>query len=200
MEEQLFKIAPFEFEDIPSSELRQKWFDYKKQFTYVISALSKKKRKKLKSIFLAVAGRQLQRIYENLPQQDPVENAEPGYDFKLLIDQLDDFFAPKQHDLLERYTFGCLIPQEGETLDKFLLRCKMEANKCHFGSTPAESREIAIIDKVVKLAPPELRRKILEKSTMNMDEITKIVNSHYLVQRQFVSSTLKEILHQDHII
>ncbi|XP_055591144.1 uncharacterized protein LOC129743194 [Uranotaenia lowii] len=151
MEEYLLKIQPFDLDNIPSTELRQRWLEYKKQFTYISSAMSKKKRKKLKNIFLVVAGRQLQRVYENLPPRDNVENDEETDEFKILIDQLDGYFAPKQHDMLERYTFGSLVPDAGETLDKFLLRAQAEANKCQFGSTTAESREIAVIDKLFKI-------------------------------------------------
>lgn len=183
MEDQLFKIPPFDCENVPLSELRQTWFDYKKQFEYVAEALSKKKRRKLKSIFLAVGGRQLQRVYENLTTQD--DEAPEGEDeFSTVIRRLDKYFAPKRHDTFERYSFWTLAPSAGETLDKFLLRAKTAANKCQFGSTERESRDAAVVDKVVMLAPPDLRRKILERSNINLDDLTKLVNSHLSIQQQ----------------
>lgn len=183
MEDQLFKIPPFDCENVPLSELRQTWFDYKKQFEYVAEALSKKKRRKLKSIFLAVGGRQLQRVYENLTTHD--DEAPEGEDeFSTVIRRLDKYFAPKRHDTFERYSFWTLAPSAGETLDKFLLRAKTAANKCQFGSTERESRDAAVVDKVVMLAPPDLRRKILERSNINLDDLTKLVNSHLSIQQQ----------------
>lgn len=180
MEDQLLKLPPFECETIPLSEIRQKWHDYKKQFEYVASAIGKKKKKKLKSIFLAVGGRQLQKVYESLPaNENQIDD-----DFESTIKRLDEYFAPKRHDTFERYSFWSLIPLQDETLDKFLLRAKTHASKCRFGSTDQESQDAAVIDKIVMLAPPDLRRKILEKSTIDLDSLTKLVNSHLSVQQQ----------------
>lgn len=187
MEDQILKIPPFECDNVPMSELRQKWCDYKKQFEYIAEAMSKKKKKKLKNIFLAVAGRQLQRIYESLPEDDE-NNPEDGEnredDFTKVIRKLDNYFAPKRHDTFERYSFWNQKPAAGETLDRFLLRAKILANKCQFGTTERESKEAAVIDKVVMLSPPELRWKILERPTINLDDLTKLVNSHLSVQHQ----------------
>lgn len=181
MEDQLLKLPPFDCDNVPITELRQKWFDYKKQFEYIAAALSKKKKKKLKNIFLAVAGRHLQRVYESLPE----DNHEDGEDdFDSVIRRLDNYFAPKRHDTFERHTFWTQKPTAGETLDRFLLRAKVSANKCRFGTTEQESRDAAVIDKVVMLAPPELRRKILEKPNITLDELTTLVNTHLSVQHQ----------------
>ncbi|XP_058837536.1 uncharacterized protein K02A2.6-like [Topomyia yanbarensis] len=184
MEEQLLKLPPFECDNVPVSQLRQKWIDYKKQFQYVADAIGKKKRRKLKRIFLALAGRQLQRVYESLPGGSGENTAGGEDDFKSMISSLDEYFAPKRHDTFERYSFWSLKPSAEETLDKFLLRAKQHANKCHFGSSENESRDVAVIDIILMLAPPELRRKILEKSNIDMDELTKLVNTHFTVQHQ----------------
>lgn len=187
MEDQILKIPPFECDNVPMSELRQRWFDYKKQFEYIAEAMSKKKKRKLKNIFLAVAGRQLQRIYESLPEDDednPGDGEERVDDFTKVIRKLDGYFAPKRHDTFERYSFWSQKPAAGETLDRFLLRAKILADKCQFGTTERESKEAAVIDKIVMLAPPELRRKILEKPTLNLDDLTKLVNTHLSVQHQ----------------
>lgn len=180
MDDQLLKIPPFECDSIPLSEIRQKWYDYKRQFEYVAKAIGKKKKKKLKDIFLAVGGRQLQKVYESLPGC----SGDAGDDLETTIKKLDEYFAPKRHDTFERYSFWSLSPQQDETLDKFLLRAKTQASKCQFGATEQDSKEAAVVDKIVMLAPPDLRRKILEKSTINLDELTKLVNSHLSVQQQ----------------
>lgn len=187
MEDQILKIPPFECDNVPMSELRQNWFEYKKQFEYIAEAMSKKKKKKLKNIFLAVAGRQLQRVYESLPEHDEnnPDGGEDGEDeFNKVIRRLDNYFAPKRHDTFERYSFWSQKPAPGETLDRFLLRAKILANKCQFGATERESKDAAVIDKIVMLAPPELRRKILERPTINLDDLTNLVNTHLSVQLQ----------------
>lgn len=183
MEDQLFKLPPFECDNVPITELRQSWFDYKRQFEYIAAAMGKKKKKKLKSIFLAIAGRQLQRIYESLPE-DNRETADGEDDFDNVMRRLDNYFAPKRHDTFERHSFWTQKPIAGETLDKFLLRAKVLATKCQFGTTEKESRDAAVIDKIVMLAPPELRRKILEKPNINLDDLTNLVNTHLSIQHQ----------------
>ncbi|XP_062709093.1 uncharacterized protein LOC134288385 [Aedes albopictus] len=188
MEDQLFKLPPFECDNVPITELRQSWFDYKRQFEYIAAAMSKKSKKRLKtrlkSIFLAVAGRQLQRVYESLPNANHETTEDGGDDFENVIQRLDTYFAPKRHDTFERHAFWTQKPVTGETLDKFLLRAKVLATKCQFGTTERESRDAAVIDKIVMLAPPELRRKILEKPNINLDELTNLVNTHLSIQHQ----------------
>lgn len=184
MEDQLFKLPPFECDNVPITELRQSWFDYKRQFEYIAAAMSKKSKKRLKSIFLAVAGRQLQRVYESLPNANHETTEDGGDDFENVIQRLDNYFAPKRHDTFERHAFWTQKPVTGETLDKFLLRAKVLATKCQFGTTERESRDAAVIDKIVMLAPPELRRKILEKPNINLDELTNLVNTHLSIQHQ----------------
>lgn len=184
MEDHLLKLPPFEYDNVPITELRQKWFDYKKQFEYIAAAMSRKKKKKLKNIFLAVAGRQLQRVYESLPKDNRETDEDGEDDFDDVIRRLDNYFAPKRHDTFERHSFWTQKPVAGETLDKFLLRAKVMANKCQFGTTEKESRDAAVIDRIVMLAPPELRRKILEKPNINLDDLTNLVNTHLSIQHQ----------------
>ncbi|XP_058817207.1 uncharacterized protein K02A2.6-like [Topomyia yanbarensis] len=181
MEDQLLKLPPFECDNVAVSQLRQKWIDYKKQFQYVADAIGKKRKKKLKAIFLAISGRQLQRVYESLPGGQDEEDED---DFQSMINKLDEYFAPKRHDTFERHSFWSLRPNAEESLDKFLLRAKVQATKCQFGSSESESRDIAVVDKIVMLAPPELRHKILEKSNINLDDLTKLVSTHLSVQNQ----------------
>lgn len=59
MESKLVSLPPFECENVPVNELRQKWTEYKNSYTYILNALPKKKKKnriKLRDMFLVVAG------------------------------------------------------------------------------------------------------------------------------------------------
>lgn len=95
--------------------------------------------------------------------------------FSCMIQKLDEYFAKKHHDTFERLK---------ESLNKFLLRAKMQAGKCQFGISEVESRNIAVLDKIVMHAPTEFRRKILEKAIVNLDELANLVNTHLSVQHQ----------------
>lgn len=190
MEDRLWNIPPFECEGVPLSQLRQKWLEYKQSFMYVAQAVGKKySKQKWKNIFLAIAGRQLQRIFESLPGAD-VED--PGGDededavdpFDTMIAKLDQYFAPKRHETFERHVFWSMTPNTDETLDKFLLRAQVQANKCYFGSSENKSREVAVIDKVVSLASHDLKKRILERADIDLDGLTQMVNTHLSIQDQ----------------
>lgn len=184
----LKNIKPFEIENVPVTQLRQQWLEYKRSFMYAAKLLSNAKKRMIKSLFLTLAGRELQRVYETLQcghENDvwnEVDDETEAFDDMIL--QLDGYFTPKQHETFERYSFWNLKPGADEPLDKFLLRAKSQANSCQFGRSEAESREIAIIDKVVLLAPPDLRKKILERSHMTVESLTQMVNSYFTVQQQ----------------
>lgn len=76
-------------------------------------------KKKLKSIFLAVAGRSLQKSPEHSQWLNRKE------EFDAMMQQLDEYFAPKLHDTYGRFTFWSMRPNTGETLEKFLLSAQV---------------------------------------------------------------------------
>lgn len=182
----IFKnIEPFKVENIPQSQLRQKWHEYKRTFKYASNLLPEDEKGKLKSLFLTLAGSEMQRIYENLcPDENGSEDEDESEQFEEMMTKFDNYFAPKQHDTFERFTFWKLQPTAGEQLDKFLIRAKTMANGCKFGQNEEESRDIAIVDKIILLAPPDLRKKILEKPRINVDKLTQLINAHFSVQQQ----------------
>lgn len=185
MDDLLKTIGAFEFESNQPAQLKEKWINYKREFSYTAAIFNREQRRNKTKIFLAVAGRQLQKVYEDVVLRKLYDNYEsPEEEFDDVIKLLDTYFMPKQHEAFERSTFWTLKPDEGETLDKFLFRAKTKANDCRFGRTEAESREIAVMDKIISLAPPELRKKILEKGNLNLDRLTRIVRTFYSVQRQ----------------
>lgn len=184
----LENIKPFEADGVAIHELRDKWDDYKKQFKYVAKSMTKVRKRKIKSIFLSLAGRELQKIYENICESysdsEDEDESDETESFQLMLERLDDYFQPKQHEIMERYQFWNLKLNEGEKLDKFMIRASSQINKCNFGNSKRESRDVALMDKVVMMATPELRKKILEAGEMDVDKLTRIVNSYLRVQSQ----------------
>lgn len=50
-------------------------------------------------------------------------------------------------------------PEEEESLNKFLIRCRAQTNKCSFGKSEKEAQEIKIKDKLIDMwAPVDLKR------------------------------------------
>lgn len=100
------------------------------------------------------------------------------------MEKLDEYFAPKHHESMERNVFWTLKPDPNENLEKFMLRAREQAYKCNFGATVQESRDICVIDKIILFSPPDLREKLLQRDSLKLDDVFKIVASHQSVKYQ----------------
>ncbi|XP_055612307.1 uncharacterized protein K02A2.6-like [Uranotaenia lowii] len=179
-----FDIPMFKFKHLPFNEVRNEWARYKRHFEFLALANGITNKTKLKNILLARAGPEVQDIFCSIPGANVEERI--GVDpYKIAIEKLDEYFAPKQHETYQRYTFWTLKPNDSEeSLDKFLLRVMELSSKCQFGRTEKESREISVVDKIVQLAPPELREKFIQKENLSLDDVIRMVNSHCSVKYQ----------------
>ncbi|XP_062559622.1 uncharacterized protein LOC134224305 [Armigeres subalbatus] len=176
-------IEHFKFKLMPPSEVRDEWTRYKRQFEYLSLANNVTNKTRLKNIFLARAGPDVQDVFSSIPGADVDERM--GVDpFKVAIEKLDEYFAPKQHEAYQRFLFWSLTLKEDEPLEKFLLRAMETGRKCHFGTSKQDAYEICVIDKVIQLAPPDLREKLLQKEKLVLDDVIKIVNSHGTIKHQ----------------
>lgn len=176
-------IPPFKFKALPWNEVRSEWIKYKRHFMYVVSATGERDRTRIKNIFLAKAGPDLQEVFSTIPGAD-VEGSRTVDPFEVAIEKLDNYFAPKQHETFERNVFWTLRTSVGESLEKFMIRCTDQASKCNFGSTVEESRAISVIDKVILFAPSDLKEKLLQVKDLNIDEAAKIISSHESIKQQ----------------
>ena len=75
-------------------------------------------------------------------------------------------------------------PDVDESLVEFVLRVQIQARRCTFGATEREGREMAAIDKITPLAPPDLRKRLLERLHLYLNKMTSLVTSHLTVQKQ----------------
>ncbi|XP_038122357.1 uncharacterized protein LOC119770844 [Culex quinquefasciatus] len=178
-----WEIPQFKFRSIPNSIIRDEWVKYKRNFQYIAAANEEKNATRLKNVFLAKAGPDVQEVFASLPgadvEEDKAKNIDP---FKVAIEKLDEYFSPKQHEAFERNTFWNLKPQDEETMEKFLWRTLEVAQKCNFGTTLEESRSIAVIDKVILYAPVELKQQLLQKEKLTLDDVTRVVSSYESVK------------------
>ena len=122
------------------------------------------------------------KVFQAIPNADVEEDEEKGIDpYKVALTKLDEYFAPKHHESMERNIFGTLKPEPGENLEKFMLRAREQAYKCNFGTNQQENRDICVIDKITLLAPHDLREKLLQKDQLTLDDV---VASHQSVKYQ----------------
>ena len=105
---------------------------------------------------------------------------------------LDDHLAPGRHDVYERDIFWAMRPDVDESLVECVLRVQIQARRCTFGATEREGREMAVIDKITPLAPPDLRKRLLERSHLYLNKMTRLVTSHLTVQKQNEDADLND--------
>lgn len=185
MDTNIKQLPAFKVEGVPWMHLRNNWIEYKKEFVYIVKSMTRNQKKKVKTIFLNMAGREVQRIVETLLNQnletemfdDGLESKDEIEDYRKMMELLDEYFQPKHHEILQRYEFASLQPNANEPMDKFLLRMKTAVTSCNFGKTELESRQIAVMDKIVQYAPQDLKQKILRKD-WTLEELSQFVSSY----------------------
>lgn len=184
-------IPQFKFKSLPRNAVRDEWLKYKRHFGYIISATNETDRTRIRNILLAKGGPDLQEVFASIPGADVSEDADKTIDpYAVAIEKLDSYFSPKQHDTFERNRFWLLKPNAEETLEKFMLRCQDQANKCDFGKSAEESRSISVVDKVILFAPSELKEQLLQRDTLSLDDVTKIVTTYESVKQQARSMSI----------
>ncbi|XP_058827498.1 uncharacterized protein K02A2.6-like [Topomyia yanbarensis] len=124
---------------------------------------------------LAMGGLELQNVFDGIPGAD-MESEESADPFAAAKAKLDNHFSPKQHESFERYLFWMMSPETEEPIEKFVERVQQKAEKCTFGKSVLESRQIAVVDKIIQFAPGDLREKLLEKENLTLDESSRNTN------------------------
>ncbi|GAB0100137.1 uncharacterized protein DMENIID0001_161310 [Sergentomyia squamirostris] len=176
--EKMWNIPPFKCVDVPASEQRTKWIQWKSGFENLMSYSEEKDGKKLRSLLLLYGGFELNDVLRSIPGGFVETDDKNVNVFEVAMKKLDEYFMPKRHESYERYLWWTLQPETDEPLEKFMLRIQHRAHKCNFGKSETEAREGCIIDKIIQSAPQKLREKLLEKDGLSLDEVTKMVNTH----------------------
>lgn len=171
-----FNVTEFGFKKYDQNQLRDEWRKYRRNFEYIATAYEIVDQEKLKNIFLAKVGPDVQEIVCSIPGCDG--------SYQTLMSRLDEYFSPKQHEAFERHQFWQLKLEPGETLGKFMMRAQEQANRCNFGKNPQDSRNISVIDKIVLLAPQELREQLLGKKSLTIEIVNKTVNAYQAIKQQ----------------
>lgn len=181
----VWNIDPFRFKAMERNAVRHEWMKYRRNFDYIIAATGEKDRTKIKNMFLAKAGPDVQEVFISIPGADVEEDAEKTIDpYQVAVDKLNEYFCPKEHEAFERNRFWTLKPEQSETVEEFAFRCQSLAQKCNFGDTENEARTFSVIDKVILFAPCELKERLLAKKSLDWDQTIRIISSYESVKRQ----------------
>nr|CAI5858814.1 unnamed protein product [Callosobruchus analis] len=172
-------IEQFQCECDPLS-LGTRWDKWKRALQIYLAASDIEDSTRKCAILLHSGGIALQEIFYSIPEADVDPNQDVDV-FDAALKRLDEYFLPKQSKLFERYTFRLINQQEGEKFDKFLVRLRHQAAKCHFSNTDEH-----LIDQITeKCKSKDLRRKILSSGdSITLNDIILEANALESVNRQ----------------
>ncbi|XP_073962711.1 uncharacterized protein [Choristoneura fumiferana] len=105
------------------------WPKFKQQFKVYLEAagLSNAKDARKIAIFLNVAGEEAVDVYNSHMKEDEVLTLEN------LISNFDAYVEPRKNIITNSFKFFNLKQEEGEQVDKFITRLKVQAKQCDFG-------------------------------------------------------------------
>ncbi|KAG7303117.1 hypothetical protein JYU34_013146 [Plutella xylostella] len=157
-----------------------RWQRWKRALYIFLDASGTEKSEVKRAKLLHFGGFDLQEIYYNIPGA----NAEPDNDvdvFKVAIEKLDAYFAPKQSKIYERHVFRLMKQETGEKFEKFVVRLRQQAEKCQFHDSNEN-----IMDQIAeKCSNIELRKKILKTGdAITLDQIIMEANTLESVDKQ----------------
>ncbi|XP_055604561.1 uncharacterized protein K02A2.6-like [Uranotaenia lowii] len=123
----------------------------------------------MRAKLLHFGGKQLQRVYENLPDVDkqPLISIKANW-YDIAISKLDEYFEPGRQFILERCRLRKLRQEKDERFAHFVLRIRQQLADCGLEKYNADIREVLtelfVIDVIVEgCVSEELRRRILQK-------------------------------------
>lgn len=177
----MYSLPTFKFKHLPPINIRNAWKSWLRWFETIMEATHITDSAAKKVQMLALGGSEIQEVYFGIPDELSTDENDP---YNAAKKKLNEYFAPQQHAVFERYTFWSIVPELDEPIEKFVTRVQKRAESCKFGKDLNESRDIAIIDKIIIHSPQELKEKLLSKETLNLSDMIKTINAYQSVKQQ----------------
>lgn len=169
MNQQSCSIGPQQF-DFKEESCAIDWKNWLRSFELFADASDMANDKK-KSWLLHYAGPKVQSIYYNLPGISKDNRRSARTQYRKAVEKLTEYFAPKQNTSYERHIFRNLSQRQGERIDTFVMRLRVQADRCEFGSRVDDN----IKDQVTSACYSDsLRRKILERNHKTLESVMKL--------------------------
>ena len=152
----------------PAHVVAERWRRWKRSFDLYIAGQDIDDATRKHSLLLHYAGMNVQDLFETL-----TEPAQPEDRYAKTIAMLDGQFKVAKNTPFERHVFRQMCPEANEPIDKFVARLRQQARLCEYSDLDDQLRD-QLLDKI---AQPGLRRKLLEKEDMTLDDALKICRS-----------------------
>ena len=152
----------------PAHVVAERWRRWKRSFDLYIAGQDIDDAARKHSLLLHYAGMNVQDLFETL-----TEPAQPEDRYAKTIATLDGQFKVAKNTPFERHVIRQMCPEANEPIDKFVARLRQQARLCEYSDLDDQLRD-QLLDKI---AQPGLRRKLLEKEDMTLDDALKICRS-----------------------
>lgn len=155
--------SPLEFDTV--GDMFMKWRNFKQQLNVFIVAagLDKVSEKRKSAILLNSIGLEGQNIYYNILKKSEEDTETPKYEN--LLKTFDEYFEPKQNEVINTYNFNNRNQEEGETFDAFYSALRKLVKNCNY----KEAEDRMLRDRIVMgVRDKNLQRKLLETSKLSL--------------------------------
>jgi hypothetical protein len=161
------------------SVVANEWKKWKRSFNLFLRSRSVTDNSLKQAWLLHHAGMAVQEIYYTLSKDQDLAYADS-------VKLLDDYFLPMANVPFERHQFRQLCQTADETVAQFVCRLRQSASTCDFGETESDAIRDQVIDKCRSI---NLRRKLLERDKLSLDDVLKVANAYEAVDRQLKAFT-----------
>lgn len=140
------------------------WHKFKQQFKVYLEAsgLSSVKEERKIAIFLNVAGEEAVDVYNSHMKEDEVKT------LANLIANFDTYVEPRKNIITNSFKFFNLKQEEGEQIDKFITRLKVQAKQCDFGDQ--ENRLVRDMI-VIGVRDKGVQERLLREVNIELDQV-----------------------------
>lgn len=146
-----------------SGDLATNWETFKAEFQdfMLASGLHEKPAEVQAATLRRVMGSECRHIYRfNLNLNEEQQKSATA-----ILDALEGHFKPTKNVIFERFVFGSLKQEEGETIDCFVTRLREKAATCDYG----QLKDDLIRDRLVLgIADENARRRLLRERTLSL--------------------------------
>ena len=124
-------------------------------------------------IMLTHAGKEAREIYKTLPWESAGDNMK----FDKVLKAFKDYCQPRKNILYERYKLWSLKQEDGESVDTYLTRLKLQVDHCEYDKEgwPDAVKTETVRDKFVfGLRDDSLKERLLQESSISLNKLVAL--------------------------
>ena len=152
----------------PAHIIAERWRKWKRSFQFYVDGHGIDNPARQRSLLLHYEGTAVQDIHESIAEAatDDTNTA-----FSPTVDALDTYFKCEPNTPYERHSFRQMTQKDGESVNQFASRLRMQAKHCSFQDEVDQLRDQLI----EHIRNAWLRRKLLETANIKLADVLRTV-------------------------